>query len=101
MPDESNRDLHTQDNTTVDWGLIIVLTLAIIAFLIPHISIFFGGIYWAAVLAVVVFLTWGFTMPTTCMNGGLIFSMIAMILLLNTFIFVAVAIVSFLEYLFF
>ncbi|QDU47759.1 hypothetical protein [Gimesia panareensis] len=43
MPDESNRDLHTQDNATVDWGLIVVLTLAIIAFLIPHISIFFLG----------------------------------------------------------
>ena len=100
MPDESNRDLHTQDNATVDWGLIVVLTLGLIPLLTPLIAIQYVGIYWAAVVAVVVFLIWCFVMPTTCMNGGLIFSILAMSLLFNTAIIITTAAVTFLISLF-
>lgn len=100
MPDESNRDLHTQDNATVDWGLIVVLTLWLIPLLIPLFSFLYVGIYWAAILAVVALLIWCFVMPTTCMNGGLIFSILAMSLLFNTAIIITTAAVTFLISLF-
>ncbi|WP_417393858.1 hypothetical protein [Gimesia chilikensis] len=100
MPDESNRDLHTQDNATVDWGLIVVLTLGLIPLLTPLIAILYVGIYWAAVVAVVVFLIWCFVMPTTCINGGLNFSILAMSLLFNTAIIITTAAVTLLISLF-
>ena len=65
-------------------GPLLFFVLANVAFWLPHIMTSFVGVYWAALVAVVVFTLWVSFMPTTCMNGGLICSMVAMLVLFNT-----------------
>ena len=83
-PDAPSKGLNAPNHDTVDWGLIVFLALGIVALLVPHISIPFVGVYWAAVVAVAVFVLWGTVMPTTCMSGGLICSLVAMAIFFNT-----------------
>lgn len=87
--DDSNATHEPSDEFSaqtkgVDWALILFLSLGVAALLLPHISLPFVGAYWAAVLAVAIFALWVMVMPTTCMNGGLIFSLVAMAVLFNT-----------------
>lgn len=84
VPHEPSDESHAPSYEGVDWGLFIFLTLGVVALLLPHISISFVGLYWAGVVAVVVFVVWVTVMPTTCMSGGLICSLVAMAVLFNT-----------------
>jgi hypothetical protein len=65
-------------------GLLLFIVLANVAFWLPHVFTAFVGVYWGALVAVVVFVLWFGFMPTTCMSGGLICSMVAMLVLFNT-----------------
>ena len=84
VPLEPSDESQAPSNEGMDWGLVIFLTLGVVALLLPHISIPFVGLYWAAVVAVVVFVVWVTVMPTTCMSGGLVCSFVAMAVLFNT-----------------
>jgi hypothetical protein len=91
--DEPDGELRSWERETVDWGLVVFLVLAVIALLLPHISISFGGVYWGAGVAVALFVVWGGMMPTTCMSGGLVCSLAAMLILFNTIGIVLAAII--------
>lgn len=82
------------DEKRFDGGLIVFLALAALVLLSPHIAIVFVGLYWAAVIAVGVCALWVTVMPTTCMNGGLICSCVAMAILFNTIAIVLGAIIG-------
>lgn len=97
---ERSDELRPQNYEGIDWGLIVFLTLGIAALLLPYISIPFVGVYWAAVVAIAVFVVWVTVMPSTCMNGGLICSLVAMAVLFNTIGIVLGAAVRFLVSLF-
>jgi hypothetical protein len=66
----------------------------------PHSAISLVGLNWAAVVAVAVFFVWVTVMPTTCMNGGLICSIVAMAVLFNTIGIVLAAVIRFVVSLF-
>jgi hypothetical protein len=72
------------------------LVLAVIAFLMPFLVIPLFGVYWGAATAIVVFMLWIYLMPTTCMNGGLICSFVATMLLVNTICMVVFSVIRFL-----
>ena len=71
------------------------LVLAIFAFLTPFLVIPFLGLYWGAAAAIAIFVLWVYLMPTTCMNGGLICSFVATMLLVNTICMVLFAVIRF------
>ncbi|QDU12113.1 hypothetical protein V202x_55380 [Gimesia aquarii] len=81
---EPSDEVPAQSYEGIDWGLAIFLVLGVVALLLPHVSIPFVGVYWAAAVAVVVFVVWNTVMPTTCMSGGLICSLVAMAVIFNT-----------------
>lgn len=71
---EPSEVLPPQTYEGIDWGVIVL----------PYVSIAWVGLYWAAAGAVGVFILWVTVMPTTCMNGGLICSLVAIAVLFNT-----------------
>jgi hypothetical protein len=81
---ESPGDARCSVSRTWDVGLCVFLFLALVAILGPHIVAVVWGLYAAALVAIVVCVTWLVTMPTTCMSGGLVCSLAAMAILLNT-----------------
>lgn len=89
-----------QSHAGVDWGLIVISILAFVALLFPHFSNSFAGVYWAAAVAIAVWSFWVKVMPTSCINGGLIYSFLAITILLNTVGFMLIAIVRFVVALF-
>ena len=99
-PGDPSREPKTRNHEGVDWGLFVFLALGIVALLVPYISIPFVGVYSAAVVAVAVFVLWVMVMPTTCMSGGLICSLVAMAIFFNTIGLVLAAVIRFLVSLF-
>lgn len=77
-----------QQNT----GLWVFMLLAVVAFAIPHVALIFFGVYWSALIAVLVLILWVRTMPTTCMSGGLICSLVMLCVVGNTAALTIVAI---------
>lgn len=67
-----------------DAGLLIFILLAVVALAIPHLALVFFGVYWSALIAVLVFILWVRTMPTTCRSGGLICSLVMLSIVGNT-----------------
>ncbi len=66
-----------------DWGFIVYLLFVVGALTAPHLVGAVYGLYWAAAAGAGVVILWMATMPVTCMEGGLISSMIAMAILGN------------------
>jgi hypothetical protein len=89
---KSSESSPTQSGGT-DWRLIAFVSIAIAALLGPHISLTFIGVYWSAALSVAIFAVWFSVMQTTCINGGMICSLFAMAILLNTIGLVFLAVV--------
>jgi hypothetical protein len=81
---EQDNGFPGPNNDGVDWGLLVFLTLGVAALLSPYALIPFVGVYWAAAAAVGVLLVWFAVMQTTCINGGLICSLVALAILSNT-----------------
>lgn len=79
----------------VDCTLLALLALGVLALGLTHAAMVFLGVYWAGVAAVGVFVLWFSLMPTTCMNGGLVFSLVAMAVLCNTIGVVVAAAIRF------
>ena len=100
LNNEPSEELNAQNYEGVDWGLFVFLALGIVALLVPHISIPFIGLYWATVVAVAVFVLWLMVMPTTCMSGGLICSLVAMAIFFNTIGLLLAAVIRFVVSLF-
>ncbi len=104
--DESNTcseaidDVPTHGYEGIDWGLIAFFLLGVTALGMPNISIAFLGVYWAAIVAVGIFAIWFTFMPTRCINGGLICSVVAIAVLVNTIGFVFGAVIRFVASLF-
>lgn len=69
--------------SSFDWGFIVYLLLAVGAITAPHVVAAMYGLHWAATTGAVVVILWSTTMPVTCMEGGLLSSMIAMAILCN------------------
>ena len=93
--DESKGGLTKVDHRSALLGLYLFLVFAIAALVLPHAALLFWGVYWAALAACIVFVVWFGVMPTTCMNGGLICSLVAIMVLFNTVGIVLVALVKF------
>ena len=91
---QSSNNRCLQSGPRFDWTLIGFQTIAIVAFVSPHILIPLAGIYWAAASAIGIWLLWCNTMPVSCINGGMIYSFFAMIIFLNTVAMVLGAIVG-------
>jgi hypothetical protein len=78
-----------------DAGMIAYTICAAVAWGLPiAIGVSFS-IYWASVLAVLIFVTWIFVMPCTCQSGGLLSSLVAMALFITTVGYLVVAGVAF------
>ena len=78
----AKRELTTSPEP-IDRGLVVALVLAVVAIAAAPATLFIAGIYWAALVALAVFLLWTSTMPSSCMNGGFIFSLVMLALLGN------------------
>ena len=94
-PDGPSSGQPSANDRTVDWGLLVFLALAALALVLPHASLSFVGVYWAALVAIAIFVLWFKVMQTTCMSGGFICSVVAMMVLFNTIAIVLVAMVRF------
>lgn len=83
----SNSDEPVASNGTspesTDHWLHVSLALALVALAAPHIVLWVCGVYWAVLVGLVVWIAWFATMPTTCVNGGFIFSLVGMSIALN------------------
>jgi hypothetical protein len=79
-----------------DLGLYVFVALAFVALLTPGVTAAVWGVYWAAVIGILVFILWVFTMPTTCMSGGLVCSLAAMAIFFNAAVMLLLALVRFL-----
>jgi hypothetical protein len=94
---ESDKSLlfQNQESSGIDrnWHFL----LAVLAFLTPFIVMPFLGLYWVAGVAILIFAVWASVMPTTCMNGGLIYSFITTMLLINAIFLVIFAILRLLS----
>lgn len=97
---ERSEQLPVPDYEGMDWGVLIFLVLGVVALSLPYIATSFVGGYWAAAVAVAVLVLWFAVMPTTCMSGGLICSLVAMAIMFNTIGFVLVAAIRFVVSLF-
>jgi hypothetical protein len=82
-PHKPGNDSPLAVSKRVDLGLTVFLALGAVACLLPHVSILFVGVYWAVLVATAVFVLWSAVMPTSCMNGGLICSLVAMAVFFN------------------
>jgi hypothetical protein len=84
---ETDREARAHGNWRpgASWyfGLAVYLALAVAAVLTPHVVAALWGVYWAATVATVVFGMWVSTMPCTCMSGGLLCSLVAMVIFVN------------------
>jgi len=93
--DESNGGLTTVNHRSALLGLYLFLVFASAALVLPHATLLFWGVYWAALAACIVLAVWFGVMPTTCMSGGLICSLVAIMALFNTVGIVLLALVKF------
>ena len=91
-PKKSESLLPAENQKTLGIDRNWFLALAVLAFLTPFIVIPFLGVYWGAGAATFIFVVWAYWMPTTCMNGGLLYSFIATMLLVNAIFIVIFAI---------
>lgn len=96
VPNDPVAKEHSLVHRRVDAGLYAFLALGTIALLSPHVVIVLAGVYWAALFAVILLVLWFSLMQTTCMNGGRICSLVAMMVLVNT---VAIVLAASLKYL--
>ena len=85
MPEDTRQS--TSKSTTEDvlfWveacGFLIFSVIAIVG---PAVLAGIFGIYWGALAYFATAVVWMITMPCTCMNGGLIFSLMAMPIILG------------------
>lgn len=85
--------LSSENSESAGIGLPSFLAFAVLAYLMPFVVITFFGVYWGAGAAIVLFVLWVYVMPTTCMNGGLICSFVAMMLFVNTIAIVIFALI--------
>lgn len=92
---EPGDQFPTQNERGIDWGFALFLVLGVVALLLPSLSIPFVGVYWAAVVVVIVLVVWFTVMPTTCMSGGLICSLVALVILSSTLGIVLIAVARF------
>lgn len=72
-------------------GFVVYLVFAVIALAVPFIVAVVCGIYWGALAAFIVLCVWGGLMPCTCMSGGLICSMIAALICIDTLLLLVLA----------
>ena len=79
------RDLH---------GLLL-LVFALAAITVPAISIVYLGIYWATLVYVLVAIVWLLRFGCTCMNGGLIYSVLAMPIVFGAGVISVIALVKY------
>lgn len=93
---DSQQAQDVRSHERMQWGLIVFLALGMCAILTPHATVWVAGVYWGAVLAGVVLIVWVMVMQTSCMNGGLICSLVAMIILSNSLGIVLAAVVRYL-----
>jgi len=91
-PHEPNDQSLTLEKSGADWELIAFLALGLTAILLPFCLRPFVGIFWGALAAIGVNILWFKLMPTTCINGAFICSIVAMASLSNTIGFVLAAI---------
>ncbi|MEI8018839.1 MAG: hypothetical protein WCH39_11620 [Schlesneria sp.] len=89
----SDNELRSEDRQSAGMSLFGFLALAVIAFLVPFVVVPFFGVHWGAGAAISIFVFWVYVMPTTCMNGGLICSFVATMLLVNAIAFVVATLV--------
>lgn len=89
----SDNELRSEDRKSAGMSLFRFLALAVLAYLIPLVVISFLGVHWGAGVAILIFVVWVYVMPTTCMNGGLICSFVATMLLVNAIALVVAALV--------
>lgn len=75
-----------------DVGLLLLFLFAVVAIAIPYLALGFFGAYWSAAVAVLTLVLWFCLMPTSCMNGGLIYSLAMLVIVGNTVFFLVVAI---------
>lgn len=92
-PKVSENSLPAESQESPGIGQKWFLALAVLAFLTPFIVIPFLGVYWGAGAAIFIFVVWAYWMPTTCMNGGLLCSFVATMLLMNAIFMVVFAII--------
>jgi len=97
LPTESKQEPTPLSRESAEWGLYIFLALAVGALALPFAVLPIIGVYWTAVIAVVVCIIWFRVMPTTCINGAFVCSLMAMMILVNAISMIVIAIAHWLR----
>jgi hypothetical protein len=77
-PTHSLRQAGCDETKEGRWEWYLYLILAVLAIFGPAIVLPHVGLYWGALVYFTVAVLWLSTMPSTCMTGGLLCSMISM-----------------------
>lgn len=85
MSDNNNEEAPKTDINAKEepFSLLIILGLFAAAIATPFIILNLFGIYWAALSSFIIMIAWFSKLPTTCIGGGLIFSLLAFPILLS------------------
>jgi hypothetical protein len=84
--------VDTTGASSFDFPLLFLFLLFLAAIATPVICLPVLGTHWTTLLAVGIFILWVSTMPSTCMDGGIITSFFAMTLLVQTCLWIGMSI---------
>lgn len=82
--DQAGKGPSTRNSPGMDWGLLQFVALGSLALVLPLVVALFTGVFWAAAVAMAVCVLWFTRMQTSCINGGMICSLMAIAVMCNT-----------------
>ncbi len=89
-PRALERQTPEQQSTSAD---VLFLLCTLIALIAPACSIMYLGLYGAALIAIIVAAAWLYLFPSSCMRGGLIYSLAALLIVCAALLMSLVAVV--------